>query len=93
MYASLREMDLVAELDGRPLVVQTDHRDAGEIEAEPEVSALLAMTRVLNASAWLDAEHGGVGVVRYALHGAAPSSLREALVAAGGWLSERGRSA
>jgi hypothetical protein len=63
MYSSLDKIDILAEIDGRKLVVQTDHRTAQEIEDEPELSVLFAMTRVLNAQSWLASEgsSGGSG--------------------------------
>lgn len=89
MYSSLHKLDILAELDGMRIVVQTDHRELDEIEAEPEISVLFALTRVLNAAGWLASE-GTPGRVRYTLLGAAPPFLREALAAAGAWLAEGG---
>lgn len=88
-FCSLDKIDLTArDVDGRPSAVQTDHRSPEEIEAEPELSALFAMTRVINARAHF-AEEGVPDVaVRYAMPGAPPApdaipTLREALAATG----------
>ena len=92
MYCSLDKIDLtVKDTDGRPSAVQTDHRSPEEIEAEPELSALFAMTRVINARAHF-AEEGVANVaVRYAMPGERPPAsalptLRAALAATGGEL-------
>src|SRR5262245_42153500 len=91
MYTSLHKVDLVVEVEGGRLVVQTDHRDADEIEAEPEISVLFALSRVANATAWLASE-GHAGRVQYTMAGAATPALRDALTAAGALLSERAKS-
>jgi hypothetical protein len=44
MYSSLHEIDVTAETPNGPLYVQTDHRTADEIAAEPELSTLFALT-------------------------------------------------
>jgi hypothetical protein len=49
VYCSIDKIDLASRVDGRPIAVQTDHRPRAEIEAEPELSVLFAMARVLNA--------------------------------------------
>ena len=83
MYCSLDKIDLAATLHGQPVALQTDHRTAREIEDEPELSALFAMTRVLNARAHLAAEGHAPGAVHYVVAGEAPPLLREALTATG----------
>lgn len=70
--------------------MQSDHRARAEIEAEPELSMLFAMARVLNARSHLhESGHRDV-IVHYAVHDEAPHVLREALGAVGGAL-ERGK--
>lgn len=76
MYCSLDKIDLAAQVDGKAIAVQTDHRGRGEIEAEPELSVLFAMARVLNA-------RQQAASVQYEI-AAAPRFLAEAIAAAGG---------
>lgn len=80
MYCSLDKIDLSATVDGRQVAIQTDHRSAAEIEAEPELSALFAMVRVLNARSHLADE---AAAVHYMLAGTLPALLREALTVVG----------
>lgn len=83
MYCSIDKIDLAARVEGRPVAVQTDHRPRSEIEAEPELSALFAMARVLNARAHLeDSGHRGASV-HYSVSEEPPALLREALAAVG----------
>lgn len=83
MYCSLDKIDLTAQVGGRPIAVQTDHRARAEIEAEPELSALFAMVRVINAREYL-LEQGHVDLaVHYVVADDPPPALREALVATG----------
>ena len=56
MYCSLDKIDLSATIEGRQVAIQTDHRSTAEIEAEPELSALFAMARVINARSHLEDE-------------------------------------
>lgn len=88
-FCSLDKIDLTAkDVDGRVSAVQTDHRGPDEVEADAELSALFAMTRVINARSHF-AEEGVPDVtVRYAMPGAPPPAdamptLREALAATG----------
>lgn len=83
MYCSLDKIDLAAVADERPVAVQTDHRSSDEIEAEPELSALLAMARVVNARTHL-ADSGQLGgVVHYVVAHEPPAVLRDALAVTG----------
>ncbi|HEY5920914.1 MAG TPA: hypothetical protein VIV11_04550 [Kofleriaceae bacterium] len=90
MYCSIDKIDLAARVDGKPVAVQTDHRRGAEIEAEPELSVLFAMARVLNARSHLHDSGHHDAIVHYALNDDAPPLLREALGAVGGAL-ERGK--
>jgi len=87
VYCSLDKIDLTAMIGGRPVAVQTDHRSASEIEEEPELSVLYAMTRVLNARGQLE---GGPAhpEVHYAPACEPPPLLREALTATGATLEQ-----
>jgi hypothetical protein len=79
MYSSLDKVDIVVEADdGVEVFVQTDHREASEIEAEPEVSTLFALTRAI-----LPRSMGRAGVVRFGHAHAPPPLLRGVLAAAG----------
>jgi hypothetical protein len=49
MYASLDKLDILADTPERPLVVQTDHRSAEEIDAERDLSIVFAAIRARNA--------------------------------------------
>ncbi|HEU0035379.1 MAG TPA: hypothetical protein VFQ53_32440 [Kofleriaceae bacterium] len=73
---------MAATVEGRQVAVQTDHRSASDIEAEPELSVLFAMARVLNARSHVT-ERGGSTDVRYVVPDEPPAVLREALVATG----------
>lgn len=88
MYCSLDKIDLAAQVEGRQIALQTDHRSTAEIEAEPELSVLFAMARVLNAREHL-AETGHpdpLDAVRYIVADEPPALLVEALRAVGATL-------
>jgi hypothetical protein len=89
MYSSLLKIDIVAKAPEGPLYVQTDHRRRDEIEAEPEISVLFALVRVLNARAHAKAE-GEPATVVYACMDDAPPFLVDALAAAGAELETQG---
>ncbi len=86
MYCSIDKIDLAARVDGRPVAVQSDHRGCAEIEAEPELSVLYAMARVLNARAHLEEAGHRDAIVHYAVDHEPPLLLREAIGAVGGKL-------
>ncbi|MBA3458515.1 MAG: hypothetical protein H0T46_01030 [Deltaproteobacteria bacterium] len=88
MFCSLDKIDLAADVEGRVVAVQTDHRGPEEAAAAPEISALFAMTRVINARAHLAEEGRPDADVRYAMPGEAPPILREALAATGALLEK-----
>jgi hypothetical protein len=90
VYCSIDKIDLASRVDGKPVAVQTDHRACAEIEAEPELSALYAMARVLNARSHLHESGHRDAIVHYAVSDDAPPLLREAIGAVGGTL-ERGK--
>lgn len=87
MYASLDKIDIVTKQKdtGRASYLLTDHRTPAEIDAEPELSVLFALTRACAARAMGERE-GGADVV-YVSRKAPPEYLREAVVAAGGSVS------
>ena len=83
MYCSIDRIDLATRVDGQPVAIQTDHRSRAELEAAPELTALYAMARVLNAR-----QHfGATGAVHYVVTGEPPAFLRDALAAVGGTLA------
>lgn len=89
MYCSIDKIDLLAQIEGKLVAVQTDHREPAEIEAEPELSVLYAMTRMLNARAHLNEAGHADAVVQYTVEEDPPALLREALGAVGGQLELR----
>ena len=86
MYCSIDKIDLAARVDGRPVAVQSDERGCAAIEAEPELSVLYAMARVLNARTHLYEGGHPDAIVHYAVSDEPPALLREALGAVGGTL-------
>ncbi len=90
VYCSIDKIDLAARVDGKPIAVQTDHRTRDEIAAEPELSVLFALARVINARAQLADDGHLDAAVHYIVADEPPPLLREALAAAGGML-DRGR--
>ena len=90
MYCSIDKIDLLSPtpgMGGKSIAIQTDHRSGEEIEAEPELSALFAMARVLNARCHLAEDgHGDDAAVHYVLPDEVPSMLRDALTAVGATL-------
>ncbi|MGN6109961.1 MAG: hypothetical protein ACTHU0_32950 [Kofleriaceae bacterium] len=91
MYCSLDKIDLAARVDGEQVGVQTDHRARAEIEAEPELSALFAMARVLNARGHLADQGHPDAPVRYVVADEPPELLRSALAAVGATLERADR--
>ena len=93
MYCSLDKIDLAAQVEGRQIALQTDHRSAAEIEAEPELSVLFAMARVLNAREHLvESGHPDpMDAVRYIVADEPPALLVEALRAVGATLERNSR--
>jgi hypothetical protein len=91
MYCSVDKIDLAAEIDGKPIALQTDHRKRDEIEAEPELSALFAMARIVNARAQLADDGHPSAAVHYVVNEDPPELLREALAAAGGTIERSDR--
>jgi hypothetical protein len=90
VYCSIDKIDLEARVNGRTIAVQTDHRTRREMEAEPELSVLFAMARVVNARGHLEEDGHAGAAVHYAVAEEPPSELREALGAAGGTLERAG---
>jgi hypothetical protein len=87
MYSSLDKIDILAKGDaGEALVVQTDHRQRDEIEAEPELSVLFALTRLINPRQTIQARGETLGDIVYVAFDEPPAFLRDAIAAAGGCL-------
>jgi hypothetical protein len=92
MYCSLDKIDLAAQIDGRPVAIQTDHRARAEIEREPELSVLFALARVLNARDHMAGEGEPAAAIHYMVSEDPPDLLREALTSAGAvleWSDDR----
>jgi hypothetical protein len=90
VYCSIDKIDLAARLDGKPIAVQTDHRNRSEIESEPELSVLFAMARVVNARSQLADDGHPTAAVHYVVADDPPALLREALSAVGGTIERAG---
>jgi len=86
VYCSIETIDLLSQAVGRPVAIQTDHRSPDEIEAEPELSTLFAMARVLNARGHLAEDGHPDAAVHYVLPAGAPPLLVDALTAVGATL-------
>src|SRR5258708_32962377 len=91
VYCSIDKIDLAARLDGNPIAVQTDHRTRDEIEAQPELSVLFAMARVVNARSQLADDGHPTAAVHYVVADDPPALLREALSAVGGTIERADR--
>jgi hypothetical protein len=87
MYSSLHKIDVTASTPNGPLYVQTDHRSADEIAAEPEISTLFALTRILLARAHGAKQPGPAPTIVYASIGEVPDFLVEVLASAGARLT------
>ena len=83
VYCSIDRIDLATRVHGQPVAIQTDHRSREQIEAEPELSVLCAMARVLNARDHLAEDGHRDAAVHYVVPDDAPEILRDALAAVG----------
>ncbi len=84
MYCSLSSIDIVAmKADGREEYTQVDHREAGEIERDRELSTIFALIRMLNPKRAAKPGEPEPSVVYCSIH-QPPEFLREAVRAAGG---------
>lgn len=87
MFASLDSIDIVTQrTDGRREYWQTDHRTAQEIEQQPALSVLFALTRILNPLRGGEAGEARPVIIYSASH-PPPEFLRRALGAAGALLT------
>lgn len=81
MYSSLQRIDIVATReDGRPLLVQTDHRDEDEVDNTLEISTIFALTRLLLPKRSSHAH----GVVRYVSMGTLHPELMKVIASCDG---------
>jgi len=83
MYSSLDKIDLLAEEPAGALVAQTDHRSREEIEAEPELSTLFAMIRVLGPRQMMAREQRPLAAIVYVAFAEPPGFLIDALASVG----------
>jgi hypothetical protein len=86
VYSSLGVIDLVVETPEGPLLLQTDHRSCAEIEAEPEISVLFALARVVASRHAMERDEKVVAEVVYVCFDAPPGFLIDALASVGGAL-------
>jgi hypothetical protein len=86
MYSSLDRVDIVAAdpATGGEKLVQTDHRQAAEVEAEPELSVIFALTRVINARKVAAQRQAANAAIHYVCFDRPPPFLHQAVAAAGG---------
>jgi hypothetical protein len=87
MYTSLDRVDLVTKniQTGRHGYLLTDHRSAAEMESEPELSVLFALTRVCAVGPM--GEHEGGADVNCVCQAIPPGFLCEAVSSAGGMVT------
>jgi hypothetical protein len=87
VYCSIDKIDLLSPAAGTPIAIQTDHRSRAEIDAEPELSVLFAMARVLNARGHMAEDGHADAAVHYVVSQRDVSPLlRDALCAVGATL-------
>lgn len=87
MFSSLSKIDVLVDApDGAGIAVQTDHRERAEIEAQPEISVLFALARVLLPRQMMQARGTPLADVVYVAFGEPPPLLCEALGAVGALL-------
>ncbi len=78
MFNELAKIDFVVRVNGQDVAVQTDHREADEIEADWETSVLFAAARVRNPL-----RSGRCAAVRYAAMQGPPERFARLLAALG----------
>jgi len=83
VYSSLQKIDIATD-QAPPHYYQTDHRSREEIDAQPEISVLFALARILNARAYGTAKKIDATVVYVAFADALPSYLLDAIASAKG---------
>ncbi len=89
MWARVHKIDRIKPLpDGGAIVVIEDERNAAAMSRVPGLSTVIAVARVLNARRLLDAKFAGKGEVRYAASANLPSFLLDAIVRAGGVVTD-----
>lgn len=81
MYSSLDKIDAVVKSPLR--YVQTDHRSVDEIAANPEVTTLFALTRVLNPRAHAETQGARATIVYVTAQDELPACLRDVLAVTG----------
>ncbi|MBZ0238920.1 MAG: hypothetical protein K8M05_41800 [Deltaproteobacteria bacterium] len=88
MYSSIDKVDLFGEADGKRMAVQLDHRSAEEIEANPELSVLVVLARIINAREVARQNDLDVEAVVYAPVVPPPPFMLEALATVGAQLQD-----
>jgi hypothetical protein len=89
VWARVHKVDRIRpQADGSAHVLVEDERNAATMSRNPGLSTLVAVARVLNGKRVLDAKYGGKGEVRYACGPMPPSFLFDAIVRAGGVVTD-----
>ena len=89
MWARVHKIDRIRpQADGSAHVLVEDERNAVAMSRNPGLSTLVAVARVLNGKRVLDAKYAGKGEVRYACGPMPPSFLFDAIVRAGGLVTD-----
>jgi hypothetical protein len=89
VWARVHKIDRVKpQPDGSAIVVVEDERNAAAMTRIPGLSTVIAVARVLNAKRVLESKFGGKGEVRYATAASMPSHLIDAIVRAGGIVTD-----
>ena len=91
MFCSIDKIDLAARVDGKPVAIQSDDRTAAEMLAEPELSVLFALARIINARAQLVEDGYPDAAVHYAVADEPPPFMREVFGAANATLERADR--
>jgi hypothetical protein len=89
VWARVHKIDRIKpQPDGSAIVVVEDERNAAMMSRVPGLSTVIAVARVLNARRVLESKFGGKGEVRYATAANPPSFLLDAIVRAGGIVTD-----
>ena len=88
MWARVHKLDRIKPLAEGAAVIIDDERNSAAMSRVAGLSTVVAIARVLNGRRVLDTKFGGKGEVRYASAATLPSFLLEAIVRAGGIVTD-----
>jgi hypothetical protein len=89
VWARVHKIDRIRpQPDGSAHVLIEDERNAATMSRSPGLTTVIAVARVLNAKRVLDAKYNGKGEVRYACGPMPPQFLFDAIVRAGGVVTD-----